>query len=400
MISKYFIGIFIFFIVLFLYLHIQYHLVCSNDLEIYTIMTPSKDRLEEICDVRQPFIFEWNNKDLLNNCNLSSLDDEFPVFDIQLRDTTSKDYNTEIYLPFLLKEAINIFRNDKNGKYISENNLDFLSETGVLKYYKQNDSFLRPALVSKCQYDFLFGSINGITPLRYEVNYRNYFYVTSGEIMLKLIPPQSTKYLYLQKDYDNFEFRSPIDPWNVQKEFKMDYEKIKFLDVKLKKGDMIFIPAYWWYSIKFKKISSICSFRYRTLMNVLAISPDITMSFLQGQNIKRKIVQKMDKIEEKIDKLGKIVIEEKKKNIRGGYTEYDSIEKFNTIKEETQRELKKVKEMTDSKIYKQYTELRKKEQEEEKLKETKKHNKDENEEDKNEKLSHKNIEKLLKSNNK
>lgn len=398
MISKYFIGIFIFFIVLFLYLHIQYHLVCSNDLEIYTIMTPSKDRLEEICDVRQPFIFEWNNKDLLDNCNLSSLDDEFPVFDIQLRDTTNKDYNTEIYLPFLLKEAINIFRNDKNGKYISENNLDFLSETGVLKHYKQNDSFLRPALVSKCQYDFLFGSINGITPLRYEVNYRNYFYVTSGEVMLKLIPPQSTKYLYLQKDYDNFEFRSPIDPWNVQKEFKMDYEKIKFLDVRLKKGDMIFIPAYWWYSIKFKKISSICSFRYRTFMNVLAISPDIIMSFLQGQNIKRKIVQKMDKIEEKIDKLGKIVIEEKKKNIRGGYTEFDNIEKFNTIKEETQKELNKVKEITDSKIYKQYTELRKQEQEKEKMKQLKQHDGDENEEEKNEKLTHKNIEKLIKNN--
>ena len=395
MISKYFIGIFIFFIVLFLYLHIQYHLVCSNDLEIYTIMTPSKDRLEEICDVRQPFIFEWNNKDLLNNCNLSSLDDEFPVFDIQLRDTTNKDYNTEIYLPFLLKEAINIFRNDKNGKYISENNLDFLSETGVLKHYKQNDSFLRPALVSKCQYDFLFGSINGITPLRYEVNYRNYFYVTSGEIMLKLIPPQSTKYLYLQKDYDNFEFRSPIDPWNVQKEFKMDYEKIKFLDVRLKKGDMIFIPAYWWYSIKFKKISSICSFRYRTFMNVLAISPDIIMSFLQGQNIKRKIVQKMDKIEEKIDKLGKIVIEEKKKNIRGGYNEFDNIEKFNTIKKETEKELNKVKEITDSKLYKQYTELKKKEQEEEMKKQN---TLDDNEEEKNEKLTHKNIEELLKNN--
>lgn len=357
-------------------------------------MTPSKDRLEEICDVRQPFIFEWNNKDLLNNCNLSSLDDEFPVFDIQLRDTTNKDYNTEIYLPFLLKEAINIFRNDKNGKYISENNLDFLSETGVLKHYKQNDSFLRPALVSKCQYDFLFGSINGITPLRYEVNYRNYFYVTSGEVLLKLIPPQSTKYLYLQKDYDNFEFRSPIDPWNVQKEFKMDYEKIKFLDVRLKKGDMIFIPAYWWYSIKFKKISSICSFRYRTFMNVLAISPDIIMSFLQGQNIKRKIVQKMDKIEEKIDKLGKIVIEEKKKNIRG-FTEFDNIEKFNTIKKETEKELNKVKEITDSKIYKQYTELKKKEQEEEVKKQK---NLDDNEEEKNEKLTHKNIEELLKNN--
>ena len=138
----------------------------------------------------------------------------------------------------------------------------------------------------------MFGSVNSTTPLRYEVNYRNYFYVTSGEIVLKLIPPNNTKYLYLQKDYDNFEFRSPINPWNVQNEYKIDFEKIRYLNVKLKKGDIIFIPAYWWYSIKFLKISSVCTLKYRTFMNVLAISPDIVMSFLQGQNIKEKWYRK------------------------------------------------------------------------------------------------------------
>ena len=399
MISKYFIAIFIFFIVLFLYLHIQHHLACSNDLEIYTINEPSKDRLEEICDIRQPFIFEWYNKELLDRCTLTSLDDDYSVFDIQLRDTANKDYSTEIYLPFLLKEAINIFRNDKEGKYISENNSDFLSETGVLKNYKHSDSYLRPPLVSKCQYDFMFGSINSMTPLRYELNYRNYFYITSGEVELKLIPPQYTKYLYLQKDYDNFEFRSPINPWNVQKEFKIDYEKLRDIDIKLKKGDVIFIPAYWWYSIKFTKMASICSFKYRTFMNVLAISPYLGMAFLQGQNIKRKIVQKMDKIEEKIDKLEQIVIEDKKKQIVSKiFQEDDNIEKFNTIREETAEELNKVKAITDSNIFNQYTLIR--EEEERLQKGVQKENEVEEKVNKNEKLSHESIEKMLKNKDK
>jgi len=41
---QYFLGIFIFCIVLFLYLHIIFHLKTSNDLEVYTIESPSKDK--------------------------------------------------------------------------------------------------------------------------------------------------------------------------------------------------------------------------------------------------------------------------------------------------------------------------------------------------------------------
>ena len=114
---KYFIAIFIFSVCLFLYLHIQYHLKTSNDLEVYTIERPSKEKLEEICDIRQPVIFDYNNNRLLESCNLGSLDDNYGAFDIQVRDITNKDDNTELYLPFLLKETINIFREDKNKNY-------------------------------------------------------------------------------------------------------------------------------------------------------------------------------------------------------------------------------------------------------------------------------------------
>ena len=44
----------IFCLVLFFYLHIYFQLKTSDDLEIYEIENPSKERLEEICDLRQP----------------------------------------------------------------------------------------------------------------------------------------------------------------------------------------------------------------------------------------------------------------------------------------------------------------------------------------------------------
>ena len=291
---KYFIGIFIFCLVLFLYLHINYHLKTSNDLEVYSIERPSKERLEEICNIRQPVIFDFYNESILENCSLAKLDDDYGAFDINMRDISNKDENSEMYLPFLLKEAINIFRDDKNEKFISEKNQDFLKETGAIKNYSYNDRFLRPPLVSKCIYDIMTGSVGSKTPLRYNLNYRNFYYVTTGKINIKLIPPYHGKYLYSVKDYDNFEFRSPVNVWNIQSQYKADFNKVKVLDVTLSKGEIIHIPAFWWYSIEYEKISSVCSFQYRTFMNVLAIFPHLVLAMLQGQNIKRNIANKLD----------------------------------------------------------------------------------------------------------
>jgi hypothetical protein len=47
--------------ILFLYIHIYFHLKTSDDLEVYEIDKPSKDKLEEICDLRQPVVFNFQN---------------------------------------------------------------------------------------------------------------------------------------------------------------------------------------------------------------------------------------------------------------------------------------------------------------------------------------------------
>ncbi len=294
---NYFIAIFIFCVVLFLYLHIYYHLKTSNDLEVYTIEKPSKNKLEEICDLRQPVVFEFSNERLLESCNLGSLDDNYGAFDIKLRDIQNKDDNSELYLPFLFKEALNIFQNDKASKYITENNGDFLEETAAIKNFRYNDSFLRPPMVSKCIYDLWSGSIGAQTPLRYNLEYRTFVYITSGKAKLKLIPPHSSKYLNTEKDYDNFEFRSPVNPWNIQNEYKADFDKVKVLDLDIVPGYIIFIPAYWWYSIEYEELSSICIFKYRTFMSSLSTLPQTLMSYLQKQNIKREIAKKLDIVE-------------------------------------------------------------------------------------------------------
>ena len=69
---KLFFQFLIFLLVLFFYLHIYYHLKTSNDLELYTIEEPSKDKLEEVCNLRQPVLFNFDNELLLKECNLTN----------------------------------------------------------------------------------------------------------------------------------------------------------------------------------------------------------------------------------------------------------------------------------------------------------------------------------------
>ena len=76
---------------------------------------------------------------------------------------------------------------------------------------------------------------SGSTTIRYDLNYRNYYYVTGGEVIVRLIPPKYKVFIY-GKDYNNFEFRSPVNVWDVQPKYRADYDKIKSLDITLKKG--------------------------------------------------------------------------------------------------------------------------------------------------------------------
>ena len=52
------IAFFVFCLILFLYLHVQFHLRTGDNLEIYEIDQASKDKMEEICDLRQPVLFD------------------------------------------------------------------------------------------------------------------------------------------------------------------------------------------------------------------------------------------------------------------------------------------------------------------------------------------------------
>jgi len=253
-------------VVVVLYLHIVFQLKTNNELEIYEIPF-QKEKLEEVCDLKQPVLFDYEDPSLELDVS------EYGTFDVVIYD---QKYRKSIVS---LDKAKKLF--EKN--YVMIENEEFLKDTLLKNQYTNTDLLLRPPLVCNMSYDICMGSDQYTTRLQYKNQYRNFFLVTKGSITVKLCPPRNAKFLNEIKKYESQDFYSTINPWKEK-------TKVKFLEITVSKGKLLFIPAYWWYSIKLEKDACVCIFHYRTIMNVLATLPDLSLGLLQRQNTKIKIV--------------------------------------------------------------------------------------------------------------
>jgi hypothetical protein len=272
-------------IVLFFYVHILFHYKIGNELEIYEINDVCKDKLEEICDIRQPVIFDivGDETTLCKTTNLEYITKLYGAFDIKIKNIA--DTEKIMSVPLSITKSSELFNEDTEGKYISYENAEFLSETGIHKNIEYYDELFRPISINNSYYDIILGSENSHTILKQDVCFRNFFIVTQGEVKVKLIPPKNSKYLQVYNNYETFEFTSPMNPWKIQDKYISAFDKIKSLEVILKENKCIFIPPYWFYSFQFKKNSSILSLKYTTYMNSISILPQLSMYYLQNQNI-------------------------------------------------------------------------------------------------------------------
>ena len=280
-----FINLLILCITIFLYIHIYHHIKCSNYLEIYEIDNPSKDTLEELCNLKQPL--------LIHNMDIMPIDfkyilENYKNFDIKIFNNENNSQNISLKL----ETACELFNKDVSSIYISENNKDFLEETSLVKEFKYNDIYLRPYNVSYIDYDIIFGTKNCYTKLKYNLNCRNFINVLNGKIEVTLCLPKNTKNLYVNKEYEELEFYSDINIHNIQDKYKDEFSKIKCLRIILEKNKVLQIPAYWFYSIKIIEENSLVSvFKYRSVMNTIAILPELFMKFLQSNNIKLNLTK-------------------------------------------------------------------------------------------------------------
>jgi hypothetical protein len=281
------INFMIFCIVLFIYIHVYNHIKTSNYLEVYEIENLSKDKFEDIINFKQPLLL--NNSSLINNIDINYLINNYPTFDLNL-------YNKEngVFLKTKMEDFDAIINSDTSNNYITYNNKDFLEETTLEKLLSSNDTFFRPYNVCSKNYDIIMGKKNNITQLKYSINSRNILYLSSGKIEVTMCPPKYYKNLHVQKNYELLDFYSAIDINNVQSNYKNDYHKVKFLRVLLNTSQVLIIPPYWFYSIKFLEENSIFFFNsYRSYTSSIAILPDLFIQLLQENNLKLNIIKEL-----------------------------------------------------------------------------------------------------------
>ena len=274
------INILILCVVLFLYIHIYNHNKTSNYLELYEMENVSKEKLEDILNYKQPLLL--NNYNLVKNINMKYLLSEFSIFNINIYKNISEE---------LCKINIQDYYSSTNyTNYLSYNNEEFLQETSINKILCKNDIFFRPHNVCKKKYDIIMGAKNNNTRLKYSINSRNLLYLSSGQIEVTLCPPKYYKNLHIKKNYETLEFYSQINIYNVEPIYKNDFNKIKFLRVILNVGQVLLIPPFWFYSIKFLEKHSIVFLNtYRTYINYVSLIPHLFMQLLQLGNVKLNI---------------------------------------------------------------------------------------------------------------
>jgi hypothetical protein len=256
-------------------------------LEVYEIENLSKDKFEDIINFKQPLLL--NNTSLINNIDSNYLISNYPTFDLNL-------YNKQngVFLKTKMEDFDAIINSDTSNNYITYNNKEFLEETTIEKLLSSSDTFFRPYNVCNKNYDIIMGKKNNTTQLKYSINSRNILYLSSGKIEVTMCPPKYYKNLHVQKNYELLDFYSAIDINNVQSNYKNDYHKVKFLRVLLNTSQVLIIPPYWFYSIKFLEENTIVFFNsYRTYTSSIAIVPDLFIQLLQENNLKLNIIKEL-----------------------------------------------------------------------------------------------------------
>ena len=285
----------LFIIVLVIYIHMINQLKTSEDLEVYEMDYTNNQYLQEVCDIKQPVLFESNEimPEFFENINAETFKNN-DKYDVKIKDI--RDYYKEEgidYIVLPVSSATNLMKTDTRSNYFTENNDEFIENADLYQFFHSNDTYLKPPLSMITKYDIMTGSTKTVTPLRYHTDFRKFISVHSGKIKVKMTPWKSHKYLLPYRDFENYEFRSRINVWNPDKKHKNDVDKLRFLEFDITPGNTLHIPPYWWYSIQFNDDSDtiVTSITYNSIMNCLSNLPNWGLYYLQQTNTKTKITK-------------------------------------------------------------------------------------------------------------
>jgi len=323
-----FIYILLFIIGFIFYVHIISHYKKGDDLEIYEMDYTNSTELEKTCSLRQPVVFSLHINATTGNKKTSFVDTQLEkmvsmdamrfynrkyvkVYDTNdYYNSISSNNSTKnisfVYLPF--SSATVLMNTDPRSHFFIQNNDEFIEQSNLKdKIRELIDPLFKPyySFIINTKYDIILGSKNVELPLRFHTVYRHFIIVAKGSIHVKMTPHKHTKYLNGKYDIENFDHYCPYNVWfdkpaspvdeshpsntlliETEEERKRIQEEVPFIEFDVSQGNVLFVPSYWWYSIRFsnEQDTILLTTTYHDGMNVLAHSPDWVRYYIHQQN--------------------------------------------------------------------------------------------------------------------
>ena len=152
------------------------------------------------------------------------------------------------------------------------------------------DNFICPEYTVKNTYDIILSDENFKTPMISNYNFRNYYIINEGTIKIRFVSPLYNEFITFDKDYELLQNVATINIWDETN------PNIKFTEITFNKGDIIYIPPQWWFSICIVEPAIVSKYNYRSIMNITTYLSYYVYSFISitksyDENIKENTLK-------------------------------------------------------------------------------------------------------------
>ena len=178
-----------------------------------------------------------------NNDSIEILQTEKPNIDV-IQDTISNNQLTVFQnVLYNWSPIVHIFDASIDDiEFLIKNNSDFNND--LIRYLEDYSMFL------SLGWEFKFKIKNKNTKDNHFIlqnNYRQLFCQILGKQRFYLIPPKQSNLLVNKYNNEKKTLVSTVNFWNKNETAQEPFNKIKYIELILREGNILFIPKGWWY---------------------------------------------------------------------------------------------------------------------------------------------------------
>jgi hypothetical protein len=222
------------------------------------------EQLYKICQNKQPVVFRMDQGQVIPDSHFIHTMSPALLAEKYGKEDVLLSFSQNRFIPIPLEKAVLLLDAPNNDT----DNHHFIMDLPIHHYFQSIDPFLRPFGTIQTEYDFAFGFTTG---LRHHQHHSFFVYAVGANLDIKLTPYKNIVANGRQDVLDGYIYPDPhknketlLNCWDNDAE----EPDITFWDVSVPAGYCIFIPPYWWYSIRQTDPSQgwMAIFKYDTIM--------------------------------------------------------------------------------------------------------------------------------------